>query len=463
MKILLLRPNSRMIMTPMPLGLGFVAGAILKGRGDEVKIVDGRNLRLETADILREIREFKPQVVGLTATIMDSGETHTLTNAIRVEFPGMKIIIGGPYATSCHETVIADENLDVVVLGEAEETIVELLDAFDDGKSDLSGIKGIIYRDGDQMCYTEPRPVIQDLDKLDVAWDLLDPESYFSRSKRNSHNRIRKHHRVLALFSSRGCPYNCIYCHNMFGKKIRLMSADRVIDEILMLKDRYKIGELEFIDDNFNQRSKRAKDIFNQLIDKKVGLHITFPNGLRGDKLDEEMVDLFKEGGVFRISLAVESGSPRIQKVIKKKLDLDAIDRAITMVASRGIVTVGFFILGFPTETAEDMRKTVDFACKSDVHVADFFYLNPYPGTEISRTCGVNFGDISYDDFSAMPINISAASDKELHEMTRYAYRRFYSSPKRIWRILKVVPKNSHLVANAWITAKLLFQDAVSK
>jgi len=217
------------------------------------------------------------------------------------------------------------------------------------------------------------------------------------------------------------------------------------------------------VDDCFNHDLDRAKAIFREIIRRKFDLHITFPNGLRGDRMDEELLDLFQGAGVFRVSYAIEAASPRVQKLIKKNLDLEKLNRAIEATAKRGIFTVGFFIMGFPTETADEMRMTVDFALRSDVHIANFFYLAPYPGTEVSRMAALDGHNVEFSDFSDISVNLSAATDDELHNMAKYAYRRFYLNPYRVARILKVVPKNSHLLLNAFITARLLFQDAVAR
>jgi anaerobic magnesium-protoporphyrin IX monomethyl ester cyclase len=452
-----------MIMAPMPLGLGYVAEAIRKERGDEVQILDGRNLRLTTDQIITRLRLFKPDVIGITATIMDSKEIHETAEAAKRALPDAKVVVGGPYVSSCPDAVMQNKSIDVAVIGEGEETVVEILDAFEKGVDDFSGIEGVCFRLGDQVKKTPGRAPVSNLDDLRPAWDLLNPHSYFSRFKKNSHNRIRKDHRVVAIFSSRGCPYNCIFCHNVFGKKIRYMSMDAVIDEIAMLKDKYDIRELEFVDDCFNQNLDRAKAIFRQIIARKFNLHITFPNGLRGDRIDEELLDLFEEAGVFRISYAVEAASPRVQKLIKKNLNLDKVKQAISSTARRGIFTVGFFIMGFPTETAEEMRMTVDFALDSDVHIANFFYLAPYPGTEVAKMAGPDGGNVMYSDFSEISVNLSAAADKELHDIVKLAYRKFYLNPFRVARILRVVPKNMPLLLNAFITARLLFQDAVAR
>lgn len=345
MNIVLVRPCSRMVMAPMPLGLGYVAQAIRRARpGDDVRIIDGRIDRLSSSVLVRRVLDTEPDVVGITATIMDSRETHELAREIRSAAPGTRVVAGGPYSSSAPEIVTEDRSIDVAVIGEGEATIVELLDAFEKGDPDLRGIEGLAYRDGDGFHLTPPRRPLKNLDGVVPAWDLLDPPGYFTRVGRNSQNRISRDHRVVQLFTSRGCPFSCTFCHNIFGKKIRYMDTDSVLDQIDMLVERYGVREIEFVDDCFNHDIDRAKRIFERLAAGRQRLNISFPNGIRADRVDEELLDLFKAAGVFRVSYAVESASPRVQRVVKKSLDLDLINRVIDQTVERNIFTVGFFI-----------------------------------------------------------------------------------------------------------------------
>jgi radical SAM superfamily enzyme YgiQ (UPF0313 family) len=432
MKVLLLRPNSIIIATPVPLGMGYVAGALRKERGDEVEIIDARNRRWDLDRVRQRVREFKPEVIGISAINFEQPETHELAAAVKAEAPKTPVIVGGPYASANREAILDDTNFDVVVMGEGETTSVELMEAIESG-ADLAGVKGIIYRKDGEAVFTGPRELISDIDGLDMAWDLLDPKSYYKRLGR-SQNIIKKDYRTLTIFTSRGCPYGCIFCHNVFGKAFRGRSAESVLDEIQML-----------------------------LIERGLKLHIMLPNGIRGDRTDTDLLDLFQKTGFYRIAFAVESASPRIQKIIKKNIDLDKVKWSISEVARRGMFATGYLIQGFPTETFDEMKMTGDWAADSDLHVASFFYLNPFPGTEVATMAGKDFTDINFRDYSTMSVNISAATDDELHRANKYAYRRFYLSPKRFARIVKVVPKNARTFINAFLVLRLLFQDEVNQ
>jgi len=446
----------------VPLGLGYIAGALTKERGDEVEILDARNRRWPLNRVRQRIREFKPDAIGVSAINFEMREAHQLAAAAKAEAPGAPVIMGGPYASANREAVLDDDNVDVVVTGEGEATAVELMNAIESG-ADLSGVVGIIHRRMGEAVFTGHREPVPDLDSLEVAWDLLDPVSYFKRTGRNSENIVKHDHRTLAIFTSRGCPYGCIFCHNVFGKTFRPRSPQSVLSEIEMLKTRYGIRELEIVDDAFNLSRQRAKQICQGLVDRGIRLHVALPNGIRGDRTDPELFDLFKQAGFYRIAFAVESASPRVQRIINKSIDLDMVKWSIEEVAKRNMVATGYFIQGFPTETYEEMLMTGDWAAESDLHVASFFYLNPFPGTEVARMTGQDFKNINFRDYSTMSVNVSAASDRELHAANKYAYRRFYLSARRMARIARVVPKNLRTLVNGYLAFRLMFEDSVNQ
>jgi anaerobic magnesium-protoporphyrin IX monomethyl ester cyclase len=462
MKVLLLRPNSIIIATPVPLGIAYVAESLRTRRGDDVMIVDARNLRLKPRQVAEKIAAIKPDVVGISAINFEAPQTHELARIAKEIEPESWVIVGGPYASANREAILDDPCVDLVAVGESENTAVEILDAIEK-KDDLAGVPGIILRKNGKPHFTGPRPPIEDVDSLHPAWDLLDPESYFKRKGRNSENIIKYSHRTLTVFTSRGCPFNCIFCHNVFGRKFRARSPENVLDEITHLKEAYGMQELEIVDDSFNLDLARAKAICRGIIERDLNLKITLPNGIRGDRVDEELLDLFKDAGFYRIAYAVESASPRIQKIIRKQIDLEKVRWAITETARRKIMATGYFILGFPTETRLDMEMTARFAINSDLHVASFFYLNPFPGTEVARMTDLDLKDYTFRDYSTLTVNLSAESDDELRRICKRTYRRFYLSPRRIAHIIQVVPQNPRTFINAFLVLRLMFQDSVNQ
>jgi len=172
-----------------------------------------------------------------------------------------------------------------------------------------------------------------------------------------------------------------------------------------------------------------------------------------------------KSAGCFRINYAVESASPRIQKMIGKGADLEKVREAMAMTASRGIFVGSNFILGFPGETAEEMRATVDFALRCRAHIASFFYLCPFPGTPLAKNIpqlAEKLKETFMEDYSQITVNLSQVSDREMSRICKQAYRRFYFNPVRMIRILQAVPKNFRTVVNAFSILFLSIKNAVN-
>jgi radical SAM superfamily enzyme YgiQ (UPF0313 family) len=225
-----------------------------------------------------------------------------------------------------------------------------------------------------------------------------------------------------------------------------------------MLKKDYGVEEIEIVDDAFNLDLKRAKQIAELIVRKNLKIHISFSNGLRADRMDEELIELLKRAGTYRINYAVESASPRIQKLIKKNLDLDKTVKIIEWTAARKIFTFGYFMLGFPTETEAEVKETINYAMKSELHAASFFYLNPFPNTELVKTWPMpdNWERAHVDmDYTAFSLNLSEVPDEVLKKLYKQAYRKFHFQPRRMWRTFKVVPKNWNTVRSVAVIAAL--------
>lgn len=204
------------------------------------------------------------------------------------------------------------------------------------------------------------------------------------------------------------------------------------------------------MDDIFNFRPERAKKIARGIIERGYKLALTFPNGFRGDILDEELVDLLKQAGMYRCMVAVESAVPRIQKVMKKNLKIDKVERIVDYIARRNVMVHGAFMLGFPSETEEEMQATIDWASKSAFHTAAFFRVIPFKGTELFQQVE-HAGYQLPTDWSAYEpyqtdINLSTVAEPRILSLRKQAYRRFYLSPKRMWRIFKLIPNKSNML-----------------
>jgi anaerobic magnesium-protoporphyrin IX monomethyl ester cyclase len=223
-----------------------------------------------------------------------------------------------------------------------------------------------------------------------------------------------------------------------------------VLAEIDLLVTRHGVKELVFMDDIFNFRPARAKAIAQGLIDRGYDLALTFPNGFRGDILDEELVVLLKKAGMYRCMVAVESASPRLQKVMKKNLKIDKVAKIVDFIAAQGVMVHGAFMLGFPTETEEEMEQTIEWAAKSSFHTAAFFRVIPFKGTELFTQVEHAGYELptdwsSYEPYQAK-INLSAVPEEKIFKLRKKAYRRFYWNPRRLFDIFRLIPQKRTMI-----------------
>jgi anaerobic magnesium-protoporphyrin IX monomethyl ester cyclase len=217
-----------------------------------------------------------------------------------------------------------------------------------------------------------------------------------------------------------------------------------------LLVEDYGVKEFVFMDDIFNFKPERAKKIARGILANRWKIKLTFPNGFRGDILDEELVDLLKEAGMYRCMIAVESASPRIQKVMKKNLKIDKVRHIVDYVAKQGVMVHGAFMLGFPTETEQEMNETIEWAASSSFHTAAFFRVIPFKGTELfSQVQHAGFelpSDWSKWEPYQSQINLSEVPEDAIYKLRKRAYRRFYWNPKRMFRLFSLIPNKSNML-----------------
>lgn len=374
---------------------------------------------------------------------------HALAKLVRARLPKAVVVCGGPHPSVAASDVMADAAVDIVVRGEGEVTFGDVLDGVAAGRTDWSGCEGISWRKPDGEVVHEPdRAPPRDLDLLPFpAWDLVDHRKYHKVPRGGV---IYAHKEFATMFSSRACPWRCTYCHNSYGKTFRERSAENVLAEMELLVTQYGVKEFVFMDDIFNFRPERAKKIAQGIIDKRWKIKLTFPNGFRGDILDEELVVLLKKAGMYRCMIAVESAVPRIQKVMKKNLKIDKVRHIVDFVAKQGVMVHGAFMLGFPTETEAEMQETIDWAASSAFHTAAFFRVIPFKGTELFKEVEQAGYELPSDWSTYEPyqskINLSAVGEERILELRKSAYRRFYLNPRRLLRIFNLIPNKTNML-----------------
>jgi anaerobic magnesium-protoporphyrin IX monomethyl ester cyclase len=446
-RILLIRPhrNSYSHSLMPPLGLMYLAAHLRRNGDVDVRIIDMPATGTEYHEISQIIGDDDPDWVGISALTFESEGLHQLAALAKAVRPDLPVVVGGPHPSAYTRQVMEDASIDYAVIGEGEITAGRLDRALAEGDP-VGQIQGLAWREHGELRINPHGDYIDDLEALPFpAWDLIDIPRYRSFD-RMSHSGIGDY---MVVFTSRACPFKCTYCHEMFGKSFRKRSPEHVLAELRELHDRYGIREFEIIDDIFNCDQQRAKQIFQMIIDSDMDLLLTFPNGIRGDAIDEEFLRLARQAGVVFIAFAIETATPRLQKMLRKNIRLEKIEHNIALARRHGIFCLGFFMLGFPTETREELQATLDFAIRSKLHAANFFVVNPFEGTDLAdqaKDMGKPvFGKFDDNYLSPGFTNLTDLPDAELQRIRRIGIVRFWLRPTRLWAALRDYPLKRRL------------------
>ena len=378
MKILLLSPPTDSVIksvigvTGPPLGLAYLA-SIARSQGDDVRIIDSIAMDYTFEDITGQIKKFDPDLVGLTSTTSMIPDAYKVAELAKEYNKEVKTVIGGPHVTfTQEETLMESPHMDFTVAGEGETSFSNLLLHLK-GKKEIKEVKGISYRDSEKIIVTPPEQLIKDVDSIPLpAIDLLPMEKYKAGTKRFG-----------TLMTSRGCPYNCIFCSSslQFGKVWRGHSTDRVLTELRRLVFDYGIHEIEFLDDTFTLNMKRAIEIARNI--KAENLDIKWSGSARVNLFNEEIAKAMKDSGAHTIYFGIESGNQNTLDFIGKGIKLQQAVDSVRKGNEAGLHTLGSFIIGFPDDTVYEVKNTIKFSKKVKVKIAQFTIATPYPGTRL--------------------------------------------------------------------------------
>lgn len=384
-----------------PLGLAYIAAVLEKNY--EVAILDavaeGFNTEsfssglltygLTDKEIAQRIRDYAPDMVGVSCLFSTQlANAHRLCEIVKKINPGITTVMGGAHPSALPAKTLEDENIDYVIIGEGDFALAELIERLNAPMS-LTDMDGIAFRSFGKIEVNPKAKYIENLDTLPFpARHLLPMDKYFSINRPHGTTSIRSPN--TSIITSRGCPAKCVFCsiHSVWGDKFRARSPQNVLEEIEQLIRGYGIRELQFEDDNLTFNASRAKSIFREIKDAGFDIAWTTPNGVAAYALDDEMLELMKKSGCYRICLAVESGNEEVlHKIIRKPLKLSIIKPLIKKANELEIKVDAFFVVGFPGETKEQMSDTFNFANGIGAENVNFFMATPYPGTKLYEIC----------------------------------------------------------------------------
>ncbi|MDD2482691.1 MAG: radical SAM protein [Candidatus Shapirobacteria bacterium] len=408
MKILLIYPpmtiRSNDTTTPgaaIPLGLANI-GAILETNGYNVSAIDAlaegidivkktknyTRVGLSEKTILERLEYFKPDIVGISTMFTAySSDSHDVAKIVKQFNPKTLVVFGGAHASILYKNVLHDPNVDIVVIGEGEYTILEIVKKFEN-KESLQNINGTAIRNDQGEIILNPRRLpIAKLDSLPLPARHLFPMDVYLRVYAESKNTYDMRSPATTVVTSRGCPGNCIYCAvpGIWGRSWRPFSAERIVNEIEFLVKRYGIKEIHFLDDNISVSRDRLEKICDGIIAKKLDIKWTCPNGIAIWTLNRSLLKKMKKSGCYRLTFGIESGHPVTQKFIRKNLNLQKAKKIIKLTNSLGIWTFSTYIIGFPYETKKAIETTFNYAIKSLSDFVVFILLMPFPETDVTK------------------------------------------------------------------------------
>lgn len=338
--------------------------------------------------------DFKPDIICLSVMF-----SHLYTSAIesarelKKKYPQSLLIIGGADPTAkCSKYLLASSDIDFVVLGEGEVVLHNFIHALREN-IDFNTIQGLAYLKDGQVVKTEASPAIKNLDDYRPCYEYIDLEKYFHVNKVNFPPRISFHYpesnRSISFITSRGCPFKCVFCSIKIhmGSNFRYNSPEFVVSEMAYLYKKYQVKHFHFDDDNLTLRLSRFKKICELIIANNLKITWDTPNGVRGDILDDEALDLAIRSGCTYLLFGIESGVQRVlDEVVKKDLNLEKSIKNLERCFQANLDTGAFYIIGFPGETKADIKKTISFALKMFWLYKTRPHLNiarPYEGTEL--------------------------------------------------------------------------------
>lgn len=405
-------------------------GATLEQAGIQVSVLDAHVDRLSEAEVAREIARRKPAVVGITVMTSTSIVSHRMAQIVKSVDPHIQVVFGGVHVDAMPEETLRNRAVDYVVRGDGEYTMFELCQ-----EKNIEEIQGLSFRKDGRVIHNPPRPILMDLGQLPrYAYHLVPMHKYYPAV--GAYRRLP----AINMLMTRGCPGKCIFC-NSAETTLRTRPAAKVVDEILYLRDRYGIREIQFYDDTFTVMKKNVLEFCRLMEEKKVG--VTFSCFARTDCFNEEMARALKRAGCHQVMFGVESGSPRILKILRKDIDLERTKQAVQLAKKAGIEVRAAFIFGTPGETGETIEETLRYAIELDPDIAIFNITTPYPGTQLYAWAEENGVLLTKDwwdyELGNSIVDLPTLSREAIRAMYDKAFRAFYNRPTMYYRRLKSI------------------------
>jgi radical SAM superfamily enzyme YgiQ (UPF0313 family) len=413
------------------IGIAYIA-AVLDKNGCEVAVIDCPPLNMTYEGLKREIACFKPDMVGITSVTVTFSSALQAARVVKEVCPQALTVLGGPHVTVLDEQALNEHpEVDIVVRGEGEQTMLELADLA--SKSDLKNlheVNGITFRKNAQVVRTRERDFIQNLDELPYP-----AYRHFPLSKYKLFGKL-----ILPVITSRGCAFSCSFClaPRMGGRRFRARSPRNVVDELDWSKDAYAPDAFTFHDETFTHDKQRVLAICEEIKNRKIGL--PWDCSTRVDRISPEILAKMREANCQLVSFGVESGSQKMLNVMKKGTTVEQNEKAIRWVKEAGVSVTISVIIGYPGETKDTLEQTLDFIRRTEPDDVHMSLATPYPGIELNRLVK-DLGWKTCEEWSQYDMLMPAIQDPslpiDLKETRRKFYNHFYSPAYILTKRLK--------------------------
>lgn len=441
-RILFVFPETRYPSGQPSLGIAMLS-AVAREAGAETALCDMSFVSHPFEDLRRRILEFKPDAVSITVVTPQIRAVLESCAVIRETAPDVYLMIGGPHATVLPVETLETTGADLVYAGEGERAFRMLVEG-----TDPDGIPGACFMKNGSPFLVPGRLLVEDLDSLPLPdRTIFDMGKYFRTWY--SMDRVDSSLKGTTILATRGCPYRCTFCQptlsEIFGKKMRKRSPSSILSELRFLVDQYSINAFMFEDSTFIVDHPWVKEICRGMIE--MNLNLRWCCNVRADLLTEDLLDSMVAAGLSKVNMGVESASQRVlDDIYRKDITVEGVRKALRLCRSKGLFVQGYFMLGAPGETIEEMKETIAFAAREPFDDALFDITTPFPHTglwEMSK----DLIDADYSDFDCFHKSVyrlDGITPEEIEKLKRNAFWKFYAHPARILRTMRTVlgPRN---------------------
>ncbi len=428
------------------LALGGLA-AVVRNHGFPVRIIDLHAENIFPEESASRVREYSPQVIALTAKTLGWPAVVELALLARSVVPEAIIVVGGPQLSVFPRESMSWQCFDIAVLGDGEETFLDICQRVEDSGphwTALQDIPGTLVRTSDGELLMNPaRPAVDDLDRLPfTAFDLMPMHRYHCLTVLNP---------MATMVTSRGCPWHCGYCSQVYSERLRFRSPEAVVQEMEWLERRFGVREIVMFDETFTIGKERIRQICEEKL--RRNLQVRFNIRARVDTVDRESLNLLKQAGLRSIHMGVEAGTDRLLKIMNKQITKEQAERAFKIARECGIETRGYFMIGYFDATAHDIEETIDFAKNLGLDWASFSVATALPATDLYKVCrqrgyidGDPWKEYTLDGGGAIPqLETETFTAQQLRAFRARAYREFYLRADLIRRKLSLSQSRADL------------------